>query len=254
VTADLPAPMLARLEKTLPRGSVWRYEPKFDGFRGLLWRSRSGMVRLLSRNLKDLSYAFPELVHAGDCLPSDTIIDGEIVNADANGHSDFGALQARLVVRRLDAQMCAQRNPAVLLGFDAVRYAGGDLTARPLSDRRGVLEDCLRANRGCLQLIVQTSVVGEAEEWLRLLPSIEGVVAKRSDGHYHPGQREWIKVKRQHTADCVVIGVAGDMTRPWLVLGLRHGDKRCHHLGRLGGVICHLQRVPSMAASIPDAC
>lgn len=72
------------------------------------------------------------------------------------------------------------------------------------------------------------------------LRHIEGVVAKRWDGRYLPGQREWVKVKRRRTVDCVVIGIAGDETRPWLVLGLRHLDGQLHHLGRLGGVICNL--------------
>jgi len=82
-----------------------------------------------------------------------------------------------------------------------------------------------------LQLIAQTNSLAEAEDWLALLPSLEGVVAKRCDGRYLAGQREWVKVKRQGAAECVVIGVAGDMTRPWLVLGLRHSDGRCHHFG-----------------------
>ena len=91
-----------------------------------------------------------------------------------------------------------------------------------------------------MQLIAQTNSLAEAQDWLALLPNLEGVVAKRRDGRYLSGQREWVKVKRQRTAECVVIGVAGDMTRPWLVLGLRHSDGRCHLLGRLGGVMCHL--------------
>ena len=99
----VPAPMLARLESALPRGPEWRYEPKLDGFRGLLWRSNDGAVHLLSRNLKDLSTQFPELVCAGEALPPETLIDGEIVIADTDGNSDFGALQARLGVGRRDA-------------------------------------------------------------------------------------------------------------------------------------------------------
>src|SRR3954447_17498994 len=91
--------MLARLERTLPRGDQWRYEPKLDGFRGLLWRAPGGGVHVLSRNLKDLGSAFPELVQAGEELPVDTLIDGEIVIADAAGRSNFGALQERLALR-----------------------------------------------------------------------------------------------------------------------------------------------------------
>jgi ATP-dependent DNA ligase len=77
VFAKVLAPMLARLESSLPRGAEWRYEPKLDGFRGLLWRSENGQVHLLSRNLKDLSPCFPELVRAGDSLPQNTVLDGE---------------------------------------------------------------------------------------------------------------------------------------------------------------------------------
>jgi len=159
------------------------------------------------------------------------MLDGEIVIANADGHSDFGALQGRLGAGARDAGAFAQESPAVLLAFDVLRHQGQDLTGLALRDRRGRLETLLEVNPGCLQLISQTPDIEEAEEWLRLLPSIEGVVAKRSDGRYLPGQREWIKVKRQRTADCVVMGVAGDRTRPWLVLGLRHADLRLHHFG-----------------------
>jgi ATP-dependent DNA ligase len=240
VLAGVPAPMLARLESTLPRGPEWRYEPKLDGFRGLLWRSNTGAARVLSRNLKDLSVSFPELMRASEALPLDTVIDGEIVIADADGSSDFGALQQRLSVGRRHAGRSAQQIPAVLLAFDVVRCEGADLAGQPLRDRRAILERVLAANPACLQLIAQTDAVEEAEDWLRLVPNIEGVVAKRWDGQYLPGQREWVKVKRRRTVDCVVIGIAGDHTRPWLVLGLRHADGQLHHLGRPHGVICHL--------------
>ena len=223
--------MLARLERVLPRGQEWRYEPKLDGFRGLLWRSNTGAVRLLSRNLKDLSISFPEIVRAGQALPFDSLLDGEIVIADADGHSDFGALQGRLGAGTRDAETPAQQSPAVLLTFDVLRHAGEDLTGMALRHRRARLETLLAPDPGCLQLISQTPDVDEAEDWLRFLPSIEGVVAKRADGRYQSGQREWVKVKHQRTADCVVIGVAGDRAMPWLVLGLRHADLQLHHVG-----------------------
>ena len=79
--------MLARLERALPRGEHWCYEPKFDGFRGLLWCAPGGLVRLLSRNRKDLSSSFPEIVATGQDLPSGTLIDGEIVIARGDGRS-----------------------------------------------------------------------------------------------------------------------------------------------------------------------
>ncbi len=229
--AGMPAPMLARLETSLPRGAGWIYEPKFDGFRGLLWRSWNGTVRLLSRNLKDLSRPFPELIVAGDALPMNTLIDGEIVIADAQGNGDFSALQRRLSAGQRDARTAALEGPSVLLAFDALWDAGIDLTDCPLSERRAHLESVVEPASSSLQLVMQTHAVEEAEDWLRLLPSIEGVVAKRSDGRYRAGERGWIKVKRQRTVDCVVIGVAGDPALPSLVLGLRHADGRLHHFG-----------------------
>jgi ATP-dependent DNA ligase len=223
--------MLARLEPVLPRGPQWRYEPKLDGFRGLLWHSRTGVVHLQSRNLKDLGTSFPELVRAGTALPADTVIDGEIVIAEADGNSDFGALQQRLSAGPRSASLAASERPAALLSFDVLRVRGVDLIDLPLRDRRAHLESLLGTDSSSLQLIVQTDDVDEAEDWLRLLPGIEGVVAKRCDVRYLSGHREWVKVKRRRTVDCVVIGVAGDRARPWLVLGLRRDDGRIHHFG-----------------------
>src|SRR5215212_4117494 len=140
VFGGLHAPMLARLERKLPRGGGWRYEPKLDGFRGLLWRAPSGSVHLLSRNLKDLSSAFPEVLAAGRDLPPDTLVDGEIVIADAHGRSNFGALQERLGKARRDAAREALQSPAILLAFDLVRDAGVELLDQPLCDRRRRLE------------------------------------------------------------------------------------------------------------------
>ena len=135
--------MLARLERTLPRGEPWRYEPKLDGFRGLLYRPPSGSVHLLSRNLKELSAAFPELLSAGQELPDGTLLDGEIVIADADERSNFTALQERLGLARRDAAGAASRSPAVLLALDLVREAGVDLTNDPLRLRRARLEALL---------------------------------------------------------------------------------------------------------------
>jgi ATP-dependent DNA ligase len=176
--------MLARLERVLPRGPEWVYEPKLDGFRGLLWRSDAGRIRLLSRNLKALSASFPELVQAAQILPLDTVVDGEIVIADAHGNSDFGALQQRLSAGRRGAAETAHERPAVLLTFDILRDAGVNLVDQPLRERRIRLERLLGDGTSCLQLMTQTTDVCEAEDWLRLLPNIEGVVAKRQNGRY----------------------------------------------------------------------
>ncbi len=124
------------------------------------------------------------------------------------------------------------QSPAVLLAFDLVRDAGVELVDHSLCERRHHLEALLGSGDAYLQLVAQTASVEEAEDWLRFVPGLEGVVAKRCDGRYAPGQRDWVKVKRQRTVDCAVIGIAGDRAQPSLVLGLRHRrDGALHHFG-----------------------
>src|SRR5439155_7033853 len=175
---------------------------------------------------------------AGTCLPRSTVLDGEIVVADEEGRADFGALQRRLGVASRRSLQSAVKWPAVLLVFDMLESAGTNLMQLPLVERRHRLEDVLHDLHPRLQLILQTSDPDLASEWLGQAPGLEGVVAKRADGRYRPGRREWIKVKRRRTADCVVVGVAGDESAPMLVLALRHLDGELHLLGRLGAVIC----------------
>jgi ATP-dependent DNA ligase len=232
--------MLARLNSRLPRGDVWRYGPKFDGFRGLLARGENGAVQLLSRNLRDLAASFPELVNAGRRLPSGTVVGGEIVIADDRGYSDFGALQHRWSVRGRMAHEVAKQRPAVPVVFDLLRLMTADLTQLPLVRRRARLEDLRGPGHNCLQLVSHTADAELAEDWLSLAPGLEGVVAKRADGRYWPGRRDWVKIKRHHTVDCAGVGIAGELATPKLVLALRHPDGRLHHLGRLEGVICHV--------------
>jgi ATP-dependent DNA ligase len=228
--------MLAQLQAHLPSGTGWRYEPKLDGFRGLLRRDAGSSARLLSCNGRDLGPWFPELVQAALKLPPNTLIDGEIVIADEFGAIEFGALQTRLTIPRKDISRTAAEQPAVLVVFDALEVRGVSVLDEPLTTRRCKLEQLLREHpHPCLQLMEQTAEVGVAQDWLALLGMIEGVVAKRADSRYGPGRRrDWVKIKRHRTADCVVIGIAGDLHRPKLVLGLRHDDGNLHHLGRLG--------------------
>jgi len=156
-------------------------------------------------------------------------VDGEIVIADESGHADFGALQQRLTIARRTAGQVALQRPAVLLVFDVLELGGVPLTELPLRNRRKRLEDFLPGLHPSLQLMTQTRDLALAQQWLALLPALEGVVAKKSDGHYAPGRRDWVKVKRHRTVDCVVIGLADDAVNPALVLGLRHADGVLHH-------------------------
>lgn len=239
--------MLAKLQSSLPVGPSWRYEPKLDGFRGLLWRSTDTMVRLFSRNGRDLARWFPELVRTGMTLPIGTLVDGEIVIADERGCPDFGALQNRLTVARKQTVRVASQRPAVLVAFDVLQLAGTDLTDSVLDERRAHLERLISGQQSCLQLVLQTDDIDMARDWLKLLTTIEGVVAKRGDGRYGAGRRpEWVKVKRYRTVDCVVIGVAGESHAPRLVLGLRHADNAVHHLG-VTAAIPHAATAPLLA-------
>jgi bifunctional non-homologous end joining protein LigD len=141
------------------------------------------------------------------------------------------------MARKFIAEAVASR-PAILLVFDVLELAGDELAALPLSQRRLVLERLLVPDHPCLQLVAHTSDIEVAEAWLEIA-GLEGVVAKRVDRPSVAGRgRDWVKVKRQRTIDCAVVGITGDLSWPRLVLGLRHADGQLHHLGRPGGVIC----------------
>jgi ATP-dependent DNA ligase len=224
-----PTPMLAALDSRLPVGHYWRYEPKLDGFRGLLARGASGQTHLLSRNARDLGPWFPEIVAAAQKLPPGTLLDGEIVMCDEAGWVDFGGLQERLSTARARVRDAVRQRPAALLAFDLLEAGGTSIQAESMAQRRGELERLLDGLHPCLQLVEQTADVETARDWLTL-PSLEGVVAKRADRPYVAGRvRDWIKVKRQRTVDCVVVGLAGEVATPKLVLALRHADGELHH-------------------------
>jgi len=112
-----------------------------------------------------------------------------------------------------------------------LELGGNSLVDCRLDERRQQLEDVIDGLHPCLQLVLQTADLGLANDWLARVPAVEGIVAKRADGRYRSGRRDWIKVKRQRTADCVVIGVAGDDHAPTLVLALRHADGNLHLFG-----------------------
>jgi ATP-dependent DNA ligase len=128
--------MLAQLDSCLPRGDRWAYEPKMDGFRGLLWRRDGAAAQLLSRSGRDLGPWFPELTTVAESLPRNTLVDGEIVIADETGQADFGALQQRLTLARKFIAQAAMARPAILLVFDVLELAGDELAALALSERR----------------------------------------------------------------------------------------------------------------------
>ena len=223
--------MEAELVRELPPADGWQYEPKWDGFRGLL-ENTGGALRLWSRNGRPLLRYFPELEPLGELLPPGSALDGEIVIA-RDGVLDFDAMQTRLHpaesrVRRLAAEL-----PADFVAFDVLVWAGEQVWQRPLAVRRAELERLAAGFR----LSPVTTDRGEAESWLEALESagLDGVVAKRLDSPYLPGSREAVvKVKPERTADCVVVGVRWK-ERPsriaTLLLGLYREDGELDYVG-----------------------
>jgi ATP-dependent DNA ligase len=196
--------MEAELVKELPTGDGWQYEPKWDGFRGVL-ENDGGEIALWSRNGRPLLRYFPELRELGESLPPGSALDGEIV-IERNGALDFDAMQMRLHpaesrVRKLSAEI-----PATYIAFDILLWAGEPLHELPLAERRAQLEQRVKTVR----LSPYSRDVAQAERWLETLEAagLDGVVGKRLDAAYLPGSREAVvKVKKYKTADCVVVGV-----------------------------------------------
>ena len=197
-------PMEAELVRDLPPSDGWQYEPKWDGFRGLL-ENGTGELRLWSRNARPLLRYFPELRPLEKLLPPSSALDGEIV-IDRDGVLDFDAMQTRLHpaesrVRKLSAEI-----PARFVVFDLLVWKGEEVWRQPLGARRKALER--KAKR--FGLSPATADREEALAWLDRFEALglDGVVAKQRDLPYLPGSREGVvKVKPEKTADCVVVGV-----------------------------------------------
>ena len=224
--------MEAELVKELPSGDGWQYEPKWDGFRGVL-ENDGGDLALWSRNERPLLRYFPELRPLGELLPPHTALDGEIV-IEREGHLDFDAMQMRLHpaesrVRRLSAEI-----PAQYVVFDLLLLDGEKVWRRPLEERRAELAE--RAPEG-FRLSPFTRDLSAAADWLERIETagLDGVVAKRLGLPYLAGSREGVvKVKRHKTADCVVAGVrwkAKPTTIATLLLGLYADDGHLDYVG-----------------------
>jgi ATP-dependent DNA ligase len=224
--------MEAELVRELPEAGDWQYEPKWDGFRGLL-ENASGDVRLWSRNARPLLRYFPELREVGERMPPRSCLDGEIVIV-RDGVLDFDAMQTRLHpaesrVRKLSAEI-----PASFVSFDVLVWDGKEHWREPLAKRRATLESL----DSDLILSPATRDRDEALEWLSSFESIglDGVIAKRIDEPYRAGERSAVvKVKPEKTADCVVAGVRwkGDGQRriATLLLGLWDDDGDLDYVG-----------------------
>jgi ATP-dependent DNA ligase len=234
--------MEAELVEELPEGD-WQYEPKWDGFRGVL-ENDGGELALWSRNERPLLRYFPELAPLGELLPPHSALDGEIVIAQ-KGQLDFDAMQTRLHpaesrIRKLSAEI-----PAQYVVFDILLWRGKPLHELPLEKRRRELE----RKAGKFTLSPYTRDPKDAERWLDRLEAagLDGVVAKRLDLPYLPGSREGVaKVKKYKTADCVIVGFRysekGEGRISTLLLGLYNDQGELDFIGHTSGFPAAVRR------------
>jgi ATP-dependent DNA ligase len=229
--------MLAKLASEMPDGDGWLYEPKWDGFRALVFRD-GDEVLLQSRDRRPLDRYFPEL--AGpirEQLPARVVLDGEIVIAGPGG-LDFSSLLLRIHPAASRVARLAQEMPASLVVWDVLALGDEDLREVPLEERRRRLEAALAGVRPPVHLTPATRDRATALDWFHRFEGagLDGVVAKRLSEPYRPGERTMIKVKHARTADCVVAGFRFHKDGPGtmigsLLLGLYDEGGVLHHVG-----------------------
>lgn len=239
---DLPfqppiRPMLSRPAESVPEGEGWLYEPKWDGFRVLLfWDGRECLLQ--SRDSKSLGRYFPELV---DGLPpllrGPVVLDGEVVIMAAHG-LDFGLLQQRVHPAESRIRRLAAETPATFVAFDVLAVGRSDLREEPLRDRHDALIAFLEGAEPPLVQTPSTFRHGRAVDWFHRFEGagFDGVIAKRLDAPYREGERTMVKVKHRRTADCVVGGFRWHKNEEGvgigsLLLGLYDDMGVLHHIG-----------------------
>jgi ATP-dependent DNA ligase len=232
-------PMLAKPTPELPVGEGWRYEPKWDGFRALVFRDGAELY-LQSRDLKPLDRYFPELLeplrHVGG-PKARFVLDGEIVIA-RDGELRFESLLLRIHPAASRVAMLAEETPASFVAFDCLAEGAEDLRDAMLDDRRRRLEALLADPPASVLLTPATSDPTVARHWFDVFEGagLDGVIAKRAELRYLPGKREMAKIKHLRTADCVVAGFRWHKNGPGtmvgsLLLGLWNDAGQLQHLG-----------------------
>jgi ATP-dependent DNA ligase len=229
-------PMLAKLADALPDDASFLYEPKWDGFRAIVFRGTDD-VFIQSRDRRPLDRYFPELHEALlRRLPPSCVVDGEIVITSGHG-LDFDALQLRLHPAASRVAKLAQETPASFVAFDLLAADGKDLMSFPQSERRARLEKLLSRMGPPVYLTPMTRDHSTALRWLDEFEGagLDGVVAKPESLPYQPGKRAMVKVKHARTADCVVAGFrwhkSGKDAVGSLLLGLYDDRGKLQHVG-----------------------
>jgi ATP-dependent DNA ligase len=237
---DLPvmppvSPMLAKLARELPPAEGMLFEPKWDGFRCIVFRD-GAEVELGSRKEKPITRYFPELVDPlRDQLPEKCVLDGEIVIAGTAG-LDFDALLQRIHPADSRVRLLAEQTPASFVAFDLLAVGDEDLRPAPQGERRQRLEAVLAGARPPVHLTPVTTDRDVAAEWFAAFEGagLDGVVAKPVGLPYRENERVMFKVKHERTADCVVAGFRWHKSGPVIgsmLLGLYDGAGDLHHIG-----------------------
>ncbi|MEA2605759.1 MAG: hypothetical protein QOI00_516 [Chloroflexota bacterium] len=230
-------PMLAKPSNGLPEGDGWLFEPKWDGFRAIVFRD-GDEVLIQSRDLKPLDRYFPELaapIRAS--FPERCVVDGEVVIATDGGLA-FESLLLRIHPAASRVKMLADETPASFVGWDLLALGDEDLRGVPQGERRARLEAAFRDVEPPIHLTPATRDRALAADWFDRFEGagLDGVVAKKLDALYQPGKRAMLKIKHQRTADCVVAGFRWHKNGPGthvgsLLLGLFDDEGKLHHVG-----------------------
>ncbi len=235
--------MEAELVDELPPGGDWQFEPKWDGFRGIV-ENDGGELAIWSRNERPLLRYFPELAPLGELLPAHSALDGEIV-IERDGRLDFDAMQMRLHPAESRVRRLAQEIPAQFIAFDVLLWAGEPLHRLTLEERRAKLEELA----GGVRLSPYTRARDDAERWLDTIETagLDGVIAKRLGLPYLPGSRDGVlKVKKHKTADCVIVGFRwsdkAEGRISTLLLGLYDDEGGLDFVGHCSGFGAALRR------------
>jgi ATP-dependent DNA ligase len=231
------APMLAKLAEEIPEGEGFLFEPKWDGFRAIVFRGGDDGVFIQSRDLRPLDRYFPELHDTlVAALPEGCVLDGEVVIATPTG-LDFDALQLRLHPAASRVAKLAKETPSAFVAFDLLAVDGRSIMDSPQRERRARLEKLLAMAKPPVYLTPMTRDRDVAAEWLARFEGagLDGVIAKPEGAAYQPGKRAMIKVKHARTADCVVAGFRWHKTGKGIVgsllLGLYDTKGVLHHVG-----------------------
>jgi ATP-dependent DNA ligase len=229
-------PMLAKIAEALPTEPGFLFEPKWDGFRALVFRGNE-QTYLQSRDLRPLNRYFPELEKAlHEALPKGCVLDGEIV-VTSRGGLDFDALQMRLHPAASRVARLAKETPASFVAFDLLAAGGKSTMELPQSERRARLERLLGKAKAPLHLTPVTRDRAQAEEWLEKFEGagLDGVIAKLESAVYQPGKRAMLKIKHVRSAECVVAGFRWYKDRNdavgSLLLGLYDDSGMLQHVG-----------------------